>query len=297
MFYMSSVSLSPLSVVFQDPIERKEVEGGAIEAACVKTIFDRSVEMRDGASIPGRQSNNVQQLNVHQLNDAVSQSLNNCLNTLKNIVFYFKVRAGGPITLHEVSNYHHASTLLERSRPPIENIYSDNYCNNISHNFQKITHSFPKLKTTIPCLAHFFIGMKVKKVIDVSGGNGYLAGLLAPILKEHGIEMVSIDLRQPKYRFYDVQVFQSEKESFEFLEKECGPDCALLFCWPPMNNPMAAKALAIHEDRDGRCFSYIGEEEICGNPAFYQMTKKNWGRLRIPERAMPFELPGIKQWN
>ncbi len=109
-------------------------------------------------------------------------------------------------------------------------------------------------------------------------------GLWARLLRDEGVSVLATDsgeLRGPSY----VCIERRDALSAIAAHGQCD---ALLLCWPPEGQPVAAEALL--RFRGGR-FVFIGDSRFTGDAAFHELISRDWSL----ERMLPLpSWPGIE---
>ncbi|WP_155300557.1 hypothetical protein [Deinococcus kurensis] len=114
--------------------------------------------------------------------------------------------------------------------------------------------------------AHFSGG----RILDVGAGNGYWASLLADL----GVDVLATDLHPVPNGYmgaaqhYPVQVMDAAEAA------AAHPDRTLMMSWPPLDDPMGARALEAYR---GDRVIYLGEwGGACGTPALFRALNTEW---------------------
>lgn len=110
-------------------------------------------------------------------------------------------------------------------------------------------------------------------VVEIGAGTGYWAS----VLEERGVQVAAYDIA-PRARSY-AKVIQGDET--------CAlhhPEAALLLCWPPLSDPMAANALDYYQ---GRHLIYVGEGNggCTADDRFHKLVARDWEEVdsyRIP---------------
>lgn len=126
------------------------------------------------------------------------------------------------------------------------------------------------------------------KVVELGAGLGYWAWMLT----QAGCEVLAYDdFTWPRFFTPDRQLqpdlmfwFPVQRGGVSVLQ-ETPPEYALMLCWPPYNEPMAAQALDIYR---GDTLIYIGEGAYgaTADDRFHEMLESAWtevGSHRIPQ--------------
>ena len=131
-------------------------------------------------------------------------------------------------------------------------------------------------REAVRAVADFLEGCSV---LEVCAG----LGLWARLLRDGGVNVTATDAGAPQGPSY-VRIEQRDALS---AVAGLGPCDALLLCWPPDGQPVAAEVLRRF---GGGRFIFIGDGRFTGDAAFHDMLGSDW-RL---ERMLPLpSWPGI----
>jgi hypothetical protein len=109
-----------------------------------------------------------------------------------------------------------------------------------------------------------------RPVVEVGAGTGYWASQLS----QHDVDVVAFDVRAgdddnpwcDPVQYHPVRHGTADQVSEH-------PTRALLLCWPPHNDPMAADALRAY---GGDLLVYVGVRGCCANAQFYELLAADW---------------------
>lgn len=121
---------------------------------------------------------------------------------------------------------------------------------------------------------HAIANFSNKKIVEVGAGTGYWAWLLEQIgTTVHAYEKYQKD----NHYGHEIAYTKLLKGGPNTLRKY-GSDWTLFLCWPPYDNPMAARCLRRFI---GRKLVYIGEGEYgcTGDSTFHDMLSKQWNHI------------------
>lgn len=104
-------------------------------------------------------------------------------------------------------------------------------------------------------------------IVEIGAGTGYWAHLL----RQRGAVVRAYDVR-PRRRSFAPVLRGRARKAKQFS------DHALMLCWPPLNDPMAANALALYR---GSTVIYIGEDAggCCATDAFFEALEVGWRQV------------------
>ncbi len=133
-------------------------------------------------------------------------------------------------------------------------------------------------------------------LVEIGAGNGYWARCLA----DAGADIIAYDRRPPGEeapwdwregnQWFDDTWYHVEEGD----EAMAGlyPERALLLCWPPINDPMAANALHRYIQAGGQSLIFIGSRGSCGDDDFFEML----GAMKLRSKAKLWSWPGVDDW-
>ena len=104
-------------------------------------------------------------------------------------------------------------------------------------------------------------------------------GLWARLLRNEGVSVLATDAGEPRGSSY---VCVERRDALTAITVHGACD-ALLLCWPPNGQPVAAKAL---ERFAGTRFVYIGDSRFTGDAAFHGLLDRDWGLERLTAVAV-----------
>ncbi len=106
-------------------------------------------------------------------------------------------------------------------------------------------------------------------------------GLWARLLRNEGVSVLATDAGEPRGSSY---VCVERRDALTAITAHGACD-ALLLCWPPNGQPVAAKAL---ERFVGTRFVYIGDSRFTGDTTFHGLLDRDWGlERRLPLPSWP----------
>lgn len=124
---------------------------------------------------------------------------------------------------------------------------------------------------------------KLSPIIEVGAGTGYWAKQL----REAGADVLAFDPNPPS-PLCSANPYHKNTSSWTEVQRAeedivCQyPDRTLFLCWPPYDDPMAARCLSLYE---GQTLVYIGEGYggCTGDDTFHEMLERDWDlKARIP---------------
>ncbi|MBN2160883.1 MAG: GIY-YIG nuclease family protein [Spirochaetes bacterium] len=132
-------------------------------------------------------------------------------------------------------------------------------------------------------------------LIEIGAGSGYWAMCLS----EAGADIVAYDSRPPgeaapwDWRFSNRWHEESWFHVIEGDEAMAGryPERALLLCWPPIHDPMAARALRFYLDAGGKTLIWIESPGASADEAFRRQVES----LRMLRSARLWSWPGFAE--
>lgn len=112
-----------------------------------------------------------------------------------------------------------------------------------------------------------------RPVVEIGAGSGYWAWMLT----QHGVDIAAYDKRRSGVDngYCLVEPYAPVLPGDPTILLNTHPDRALLLCWPPYNNPMAAEALRLYT---GDLLIYCGEEDggCCADDDFFKQLAAEW---------------------
>lgn len=120
-------------------------------------------------------------------------------------------------------------------------------------------------------------------IVEVGSGKGYWANML----RQMGMDVVAYDTNPLDAGTNQYQSGQAFTQVLSGDTAEAGkhPGRALMLCWPPPDDPMAAEALKAYTEAGGKKLVFIGErplptahdhEVVTGDRAFHRTLDKDW---------------------
>ena len=129
-------------------------------------------------------------------------------------------------------------------------------------------------REAVRAVAEFLEGCSV---LEVCAG----LGLWARLLGGEGVSVVATDAEYPSGSPY-VQIDTRDALSAVAVHTSCD---ALLLCWPPDGQPVAAEALRTF---GGSRFVYVGDSRFTGDAAFHRTLTREWHlERRLPLPSWP----------
>jgi hypothetical protein len=123
-------------------------------------------------------------------------------------------------------------------------------------------------------------------VVEMGAGNGYWAWMF----EQAGIKVVAFDRSLDDYsnHWCVCEHWTTVSEGIPIVLKKY-TDHALFLCWPPYDDPMAAKSLKAYS---GNTLIFVGEDYggCTGDEEFFEILEKNWSTVK--EIDIP-QWPGV----